>query len=288
MLPVFENSCAGHPCKTLLWDILVEHFCLTFFLTLLKEVIGPTCRTLLLDALAIAGHSCQTLILDTLDRTLLLDTLDRGHSCLTLLLDTLARHSCWTLFARHSFLTLFPRHSWRTLLTGHSCLTLLLPKRAFSTRPSPKVNPPKQAFSTRLSSKKNPPKRAFSTRPVPKVTIQASKTSVLHETSRKSKLQSKHCIANPDVTARFNTYAKGLLSRNPPPLQRNASPFLHDMPLLRKSQCNGGANWHMTHPWKVTFQSSPHAIGIGFQHLPTVADTKTTSGENSSTLRLPS
>ena len=47
------------------------------------------------------------------------------------------------------------------------------------------------------------------------------------------------------------------LSRNPAPVQRNASPFLHDVPLLCKSQWNSGANGHVTHPWKVTLWSSP-------------------------------
>ena len=51
------------------------------------------------------------------------------------------------------------------------------------------------------------------------------------------------------------------LSRNPAPVQRNASPFLHDIPLLCKSQWNSGANWHATRPWKVTFWSSPQRQG---------------------------
>ena len=51
------------------------------------------------------------------------------------------------------------------------------------------------------------------------------------------------------------------LSRNPAPVQRNASPFLHDIPLLCKSQWNSGANWHATRPWKGTFWSSPQRQG---------------------------
>ena len=77
------------------------------------------------------------------------------------------------------------------------------------------------------------------------------------------------------------------LSRNPAPVQRNASPFLHDIPLLCKSH------------EKSLFGALPNgrAIGAGFEHLRTVANgcgrlrtvanTKTTTGEHSSTLRLP-
>ena len=89
--------------------------------------------------------------------------------------------------------------------------------------------------------------------------------------SQKRSFSSHLAIANPNVTARFHTSktplwncksqcnydAKASLSRNPAPAQRNASPFLHDIPLFCKSQCNSDANWHVTHPWKVTFQSSP-------------------------------
>ena len=81
--------------------------------------------------------------------------------------------------------------------------------------------------------------------------------------------------ANANVTAPFNTPKAPLwncksqcnydanvsLSRNPAPVQRNASPFLHDTPLLCKSQWNSGASWHVTHPWKVTCQSSPQQQG---------------------------
>ena len=79
-----------------------------------------------------------------------------------------------------------------------------LPKRAFSTRLP-------RDFHQKWQSKL--PKRAFYTRLSPKVTIQASKTSVLHETSRKSELRSKHSAlripmeqrdstpANPNITA---------------------------------------------------------------------------------------
>ena len=104
--------------------------------------------------------------MDTLD---ILDrTLPLDVSALTLL--------CWTLF--------------RTLLldtlSGHSCLPLScqdtlanqtkLSKRAFSTRLSPKVTI--QASKTSVFQNKRFPRDVS-----PKVTIQASKTSVLHETS---------------------------------------------------------------------------------------------------------
>ena len=95
------------------------------------------------------------------------------------------------------------------------------------------------------------------------------------EVSQKRSFSSHLAIANPNVTARFNTSKTPLwngksqcnydanvsLSRNPVPAQRNASPFLHDMPVFCKSQWNSGANWHVTRPWKVTFHSSPQRQG---------------------------
>ena len=93
--------------------------------------------------------------------------------------------------------------------------------------------------------------------------------------SQKRSFSNHLAIANPNGTARFNTSKTPLwncksqckcdanvsLSRNPAPAQRNASPFLHDIPLLCKSQWNSGANWHATRPWKVTFWSSPQRQG---------------------------
>ena len=89
--------------------------------------------------------------------------------------------------------------------------------------------------------------------------------------SQKRSFSSHLATANPNGTAWFNTSKAPLwncksqwnydanvsLSRNPAPAQRNASPFLRDIPLLCKSQWNSGTNWHVTHPWKVTFWSSP-------------------------------
>ena len=89
--------------------------------------------------------------------------------------------------------------------------------------------------------------------------------------SQKRSFSSHLATANPNGTAWFNTSKTPLwncnsqwncdanvsLSRNPAPVQRNASPFLHDIPLSCKSQWNSGANRHVTRPWKVTFWSSP-------------------------------
>ena len=89
--------------------------------------------------------------------------------------------------------------------------------------------------------------------------------------SQKRSFSSHLPTAKPNGTARFNTSETPLwncksqwnydanvsLSRNPAPVQRKASPFLHDIPLSCKSQCNSSAHWHVTRPWKVTFWSSP-------------------------------
>ena len=284
--------------RTLLLDTLAGHSCLTpfarhYFLTLLLITLsghsslvllqghscatllkGHSCWTFLLDTLA--GHSLLTLLLDTLDTTFLLDTLAghsyltllldtpaghswhtwqdtparhflQGHSCWTLLQDTPPRHSCWTLFAWHSCLTLLldtlAWHSCLPLLSGHSCKPdkhfprdfhqkwhSNLPKRAFYTRLSSKVTI--QASKTSVLHKTftksdNPsfqnerftrdfhhkwqsklPKRAFYTRLSPKVTSQASKTSVLHETSRKSELRSNRSASQIPMEQRDSTPVK--------------------------------------------------------------------------------
>ena len=129
--------------------------------------------------------------------------------------------------------------------------------------------------------------------------------------SQKRSFSTHLATANPNGTARFNTSKTPLwncksqwnydanvsLSRNPAPVQRNASPFLHDIPLSCKSQWNSGANWHVTHPSKVTSSSSPQRQGHrarirtiedGCERLRSLADRETTTGEHSSTLRLPS
>ena len=129
--------------------------------------------------------------------------------------------------------------------------------------------------------------------------------------SQKRSFSNHLATANPNGTARFNTSKTPLwncksqwnydanvsVSRNPAPVQRNASPFLHDIPLSCKSQWNSGANWDVTRPWKVTFWSSPQRQGhrsrirtlaVACERLRTVANRKTTTGEHSSTLRLPS
>ena len=84
------------------------------------------------------------------DRTLLLDTL-AGHSCSTLFLDTLAGHSC------------------QDILGGHH-------ETSFQN----------EHFPQDFHQKSELPKRAFCTRLSPKVTFQASKTSVFHEAFTKS------------------------------------------------------------------------------------------------------
>ena len=249
---------------------------------MLDTLAWGSCWTLFLNTLS--WHSCWTLLLDTLDTTFLLDTL-AGHSYLTLLLDTPAghswhtwqdtpaRHFCFDTPAGHSYRTLLldtlSGHSLLDTLSGHSCWTLLLDtlaclscqdtlanqtklsKRAFSMRLSPKVtiqasktsifhetftksdNPsfqnerfprdfhqkrqsklPKRAFSTRLSPKvtiqasKTSVFHETSTRLSPKVTIQPSKTSVLHETSRKSELRSKHSALQIPMEQRDSTPRK--------------------------------------------------------------------------------
>ena len=160
----------------------------------------------MLDTLA--GHSCLTPFARHSFLTLLLVTLS-GHSSLTLLqghsCGTLLRgHSCWTFLldtlAGHSLLTLLLDTLDTTFLldtlAGHSYLTASK-KQAFPTRLSPKVTiqaSKTSVFHETFTKSDNPklPKRAFYTRLSPKVTIQASKTSVLHETSRKSELRSNH------------------------------------------------------------------------------------------------
>ena len=241
------DTFAGHSCWTLLLDTLAGHSCLTLFLDTLAALFLDTlawhsCWTLLTYLTGHfsyfdtpPGHSYRTLLLDTL----------AGHSCSTLFLDTLAGHSCQDTLGGHHETSFqnerFPRDFHQK---GES----KLPKRAFSTRLSSKVriqasktsifhetftkreNPsfqnehfprdfhqkwqaklPKRAFSTRLSPKKREsklPKRAFSTRLSPKVTIQACKTSVLHETSRKSELRSKHSASQIPMEQRSSTPLK--------------------------------------------------------------------------------
>ena len=91
------------------------------------------------------------------------------------------------------------------------------------------------------------------------------------DVSQKRSFSNHLATANHNGTARFNASKTPLwncksqrnydanvsLSQNPAPVQWNAPPFLHDIPLSCKSQWNSGANWHVTHPWKVTFLSSP-------------------------------
>ena len=67
------------------------------------------------------------------------------------------------------------------------------------------------------------------------------------------------------------------LSRNPAPVQRNASLFLHDTPLLCKSQWNSSETdtWHIHEKSLFRALTNGRAIGAGFEHLwtaVTVAD----------------
>ena len=233
----WHDTLAWHFC----WTLLARHSCWTL-------LTRHSCLTLLLDTLT--WHSCLTLLLDTLDildRTLrlgtlaghsLLDTVS-WHSCWTLLLDTLACLSCQdTLANQTSFHNKhFPRdfhQKWQSKLPNrrfprdfHQKWLSKLPKRAFYTRLSPKVT--SQASKTSVlhetfTKSDNPsfqnerftrdfhqkwqsklPKQAFYTRLSPKVTIQASKTSVLHETSRKSELRSKHSALQIPMEQRDST-----------------------------------------------------------------------------------
>ena len=181
---------------TLLLDTLFWHFCLTL---LLDTLAGHSCLTLLLDTLA--WHFCWTLL--------------TGHSCLTLLLDIFAGHSWQDTLAWHSFLTLFLDtlvwHFCLTLLldtlSWHSCLTRLF-HETFPQNDNPSFQNERftRDFHQKWQSKL--PKRAFSTRLSPRVTIQASKTSVLHETSRKSEFRNKRSASQIPMEQRDSTPLK--------------------------------------------------------------------------------
>ena len=133
-------------------------------------------------------------------------------------------HQKWqSKLPKRAFSTRLPRDFHQKWLSN-------LPKRAFYTRLSPKVT--SQASKTSVlhetfTKSDNPsfqnerftrdfhqkwksklPKRAFYSRLSPKVTIQASKTSVLHETSRKSELRSKHSALQIPVEQRDSTPRK--------------------------------------------------------------------------------
>ena len=252
------DTLAGHSCWTLLLDTPAGHSFLTFFARhscwalLLHTLAGHSYRTVLLDTLA--GHSSWTLLLDA---------------------DTLARHACWTLFlgtlAGHSFLTLLldtraghSWHTWQDTPARHSCFhtAASFHKTSIFHETFTKSDNPTfqnehfprdfhQKWQSKLPSKL--PKPAFPTRLSPKVTIQISKTNIFHEIFTKSdnpsfqnerftrdfsqKRTSEHtlCIANPNVTTRFNTSKTPLwncksqyncdanvsLSWNPAPVQRN-------------------------------------------------------------------
>ena len=108
------------------------------------------------------------------------------------------------------------------------------------------------------------------------------------DVSQKRSFWSNLATANPNVTARANTSktplwnckpqcnydANASLSRNPAPVQRNASPFLLAIPLLRKPQWKATQTdtWHIRE--KSLFRAPPNgrAIGAGFEHLRTVED----------------
>ena len=96
-----------------------------------------------------------------------------------------------------------------------------------------------------------------------------------------------------NTTDTVNPNATMPLQRNAPP----APPFLHDMPLLCKSQWYyGGANGHVTHPGKVTYQSSPQrqchrdrirTLADGCGHENNVGRTNTALPSDSQTKREP-
>ena len=138
--------------------------------------MGHSCRTLLWDTPV--GHSCGTLLWDTLV----------GNSCGILLWDTLVGHSCRTLL-------------WDTPV-GHTLRTRLPPKvtlRGCKTSVSYETSSKSHASSLKKNerfvrdflqnSHVKSPKRAFRTRLPPKVTCQVPKTSVSHETSSKSPVE---------------------------------------------------------------------------------------------------
>ena len=262
-----------------------------------------TLAALFLDTLA--WHSCWTLLtyltghssyFDTPPghsyRTLLLDTL-AGHSCSTLFLDTLAGHSCQDTLGGHHETSFQNEHFPRDFKTSifHEILTKSenpsfqnehfprdfhqkwhskLPKRAFSTRLSPKVTiqaSKTSIFHETFTKSENPrfqtsifhetftksdkpsfqnehfardfhqkweswqsklPKRAFSARLSPKVTIQASKTSVLHETSRKSELRSKHSASQIPMEQRDSTPRKHHSETANPNVTATQTSYFHE------------------------------------------------------------
>ena len=145
---------------------------------------NPECnlRELLLDTLAgqylldnLSWHSCGTLLLDIL----------AGHSFLTLLLDTPAGHSWHTWQEDTLALTLLDTVTGHLLDThGHSCLTLLLDTLALTLLRDSLVRT--LLLDTLGRHDQTCFQLAFSTKLSPKVTIQASKRSIFHETFTKS------------------------------------------------------------------------------------------------------
>ena len=226
MLPRFKTlvGLAGHPCQTLLRDILVGHSCLTLlketaFLTLWSDTLaGHSCATFFLNILkgscwtllsgTLAWQSCQALLRGHSFLTVLSDT-HAGHSFLTLLVDTLERtllgtlawHSCWGLL-----LNTLAGRSFLTLSLDTLDRTLLLDTHAKSENPDFQNEHFPRDFRQKWESKL--PKQAFSTRLSPKVTIQASKTSIFHETSRKNELLGKHSSSQIPVQQRDSTPLK--------------------------------------------------------------------------------
>ena len=164
----------------------------------------------------------------------------------------------------------------------HSASQILLQRRGVTPLPTLKLQIPMQVRCKRVTFTKHcacATKLLFVV--ISALTRFLQNRGFTWDLSQKRSFSSHLATANPNVTARFNTSKTPLwncksqcncdanvsLSQNPAPAQRNASPFLRDMPLLCKSQWSSGANWH--------------------ERLRTVADTRTMSGEHSSTLRLP-
>ena len=114
----------------------------------------------------------------------------------------------------------------------------------------------------------HPPKSAFQLRLVTKTELRC------HTLKRKSQWHGH--IQHPKSTTLQTLIPMELrstlqISQNAAPAQRNASRVLRHIPFSCKSQWNSGANWHVTHPWKVTCKSFPQWQRLS-DLLRTVAD----------------
>ena len=225
-------------------------------------------------------HSCRTLVWVTC-RTLLWDTLTR-HSCRTLLWDTLVGHSCgiatFTSTTTHNLTIPCACHESFPIHTSNAHKVLRLPRNVTSltprnltipcachenctsTLPIPHEVlrlPRKVTISSHVSFNKicttphvwndfdpfrahsHPSKSPFQLRLVTKTELRC------HTLKRKSQWHGH--IQHPKNTTLQTLIPMELrrnlrISQNAAPVQRNASRFLRDMSVSRKSQWISGAN----------------------------------------------